>query len=168
MNEGMIGIAGVIIGFLAATMKEWYERNEKRKRFELAIKIELEEAVDQIMDKMRWLEREKTPNDPAGIVSVDGRQMYLGEKEKFQVATPFWNNNYSEIVAVTSTEAYKQFSKAFKLLRKFESKFADMKLSFECHTGDPKTMAAAVYKDLKKIQTDLQNLVPGIATISRT
>ena len=41
------------------------------------------------------------------------------------------------------------------LIRKFESKFREMKLAFQVSGGDPKQMALACYRDLIEIHDSL-------------
>ena len=150
-----------MVSLLITLIRERQDKRSKRERFERAIVKELERAIKKVDGKIRWMEkpatRELIPNaDPKHIVTIGKRDFYLGERETFHVALPFWTNSYCEIVASISSSAFDKFSDIVELLQEFETKFADMKLSFDCVIGDPKKMAAVLYEELKEIHAKIR------------
>src|ERR1035437_6433826 len=162
MDAGLAGILGTLLGFVTSSVKDAIGKFSKGKKFEIALQEEVNRAIRILDEKMSWLER-PLPADIAEkfsdrVVVVDGKKMYLGEKETFHVPMRFWSKNYAEIVFIISAKAFPKFSSLYDCLQRFEAKFADMKYSFECTDGDSKVMAAACYSDLKGIQKEIEEL----------
>jgi hypothetical protein len=162
MDAGLAGILGTLLGFATSSIKDAIASFSKGKKFEIALQAELNRAIRTLDEKMSWLERPL----PAGmveklshrIVAVDGKPLYLGEKEALRIPYQFWSKNYPEIVVIVSAKSFRRFSSLYDCLQRFETKFADMKYAFECSDGDSKVMALACYRDLKQIQKEIQEL----------
>ena len=97
---------------------------------------------------------------------VKNPKKYLGEDEKFIIPLPFWKTNYKEIVSLLPNRTFLLFAEAFELVEMFETKTADMKLSFLGTVGNPKEMAAACYQDLLTVHRRLKQC-KGLALAQR-
>lgn len=97
----------------------------------------------------------KFPTDERLLAEFDGTVLYLGEQEEFCVSLPFWEQNIRDIIELTSTKSFNGMCREVLLLRKFVSKFREMKLAFKVGGGDPKQMALACYQDLVEIHRKL-------------
>ena len=89
------------------------------------------------------------------LIEFKGKLLYLGEPEDFSLTLPFWDHNLRDVIEATSTRAFNRMCREVSLLRKFESKFREMKLAFQIGGGDPKQMALACYRDLIEIHDSL-------------
>ncbi|MEW6670271.1 MAG: hypothetical protein AB1427_01125 [Thermodesulfobacteriota bacterium] len=159
MDQGIAALLGVVIGFVLPSLASLIRSQTIGKRFIVALNEELKEAKDSIHNKMSWVSRDaddlKDRVDPRLLVDCGGRQLFLGEDENFFVALPFWENNTREIVESISTREFKRICSEVFLIRRFVSKFRDMKLAFKTETGDPRWMARVCYQDLIEIHDEL-------------
>ena len=170
LDQGLAVILGVILGAILSSFRAVYEWYAKRNRYETAISLELRRVVRMIDTKLAWLGRSLPPkvieSVPDRIVHVDGHPLYLGEDEKFIIPLPFWKTNYKEIVSLLPNRTFLLFAEAFELVEMFETKTADMKLSFLGTVGNPKEMAAACYQDLLTVHRRLKQC-KGLALAQR-
>lgn len=159
MNEAITALLGAVTGFFLPSVASYFRSKTKGKRFENAVKGELDEAKGRLHEKMIWLSRDHRPlesvTDKKLLVESDGKLLYLGEEEEFNVSLPFWDQNLRDIVEATSTRSFGRMSHEVLLLRGFASKFREMKLSFKVGGGDPKAIALACYGELVGIHRDL-------------
>jgi hypothetical protein len=169
MNQAITALLGAITGFLLPTLASYVRSKMKGSRFENAVKGELDEAKDCVHRKMVWLSRDQTSfmaqiDDQRLLAEVEGKLLYLGEPEEFSVQLPFWEQNLRDIVELTSNNSFNRMCREVSLLRKFVSKFRDMKLTFKVGGGDPKQMARACYRDLLSIHGELIPSKPPAAS----
>jgi hypothetical protein len=159
MNQAVAALLGTATGFLLPTLASYIRSRMKGARFENAVDVELDGAKDSVHQKMLWISRDHRPyssqTDEKLLVECDGKLLYLGEKESFGVSLPFWEQNMRDIIEITSTDSFNGMCRKVVLLRKFVSKFSEMKLTFEVGGGDPKQMALACYRDLVQIHDEL-------------
>lgn len=138
MNQAITALLGVVIGFLLPSLAAYIRSRIKGTRFENAVKSEVEEAKDSVHQKMLWLSRDVNPfMDERLLAKFNGKQLYLGEQEDFSVLLPFWEQNIREIIEVSSTTSFNRMCRDVSLLRRFVSKFREMKLAFKVGGGDP-------------------------------
>ncbi len=90
---------------------------------------------------MLWLSRDQTPYraqiEERLLIEFEGKLLYLGEPEDFSLTLPFWDHNLRDVIEATSTRAFNRMCREVSLIRKFESKFREMKLAFQIGGGDP-------------------------------
>ena len=131
----------------------------KGSRFENAVRAEIDQAKDSVHQKMLWLSRDQTPYraqiEERLLIEFEGKLLYLGEPEDFSLTLPFWDHNLRDVIEATSARAFNRMCREVSLLRKFESKFREMKLAFQIGGGDPKQMALACHRDLIEIHDSL-------------
>lgn len=156
MNQVFTALLGAITGFFLPSVASYVRSRMIGSRFENAAKAELEEAKDKVHEKMLWVSRPfKSQTDDRLLVEFDGKLLYLGEPEDLCVSLPFWEHNIRDIIEITSTKSFNAMCREVSLLRKFVSKFREMKLTFRVGGGDPKLMALACYHDLIEIHSKL-------------
>jgi hypothetical protein len=159
MHEAITALLGAATGFFLPSLASYIRSRMRGSRFENAVKGELDEAKDSVHQKMLWISRDQSPfrslTDERLVLEFDGKLLYLGEEEAFSVSIPFWEHNIRDIIEVTSTKSFNGMCREVSLLRKFVSKFREMKLAFDVGTGDPKRMALACYRDLVEIHDEL-------------
>jgi len=165
-GQSIVALLGVVIGFMLSSLASVVRAYTTGRRFENAVREELGVAKEQIHRKMRWVlrdEKEVAPDqrrDPSHQVAWQGRLLYLGEPENFEVRLPFWEQNVRTIVELTPAKAFAALFREVVLVNKFVSKFSEMKLSFTSGLGDPKWMGVACLEDLISIH---DHLIPGHA-----
>jgi len=161
MADAVVAITGVVVGAALSYARDFFSWLTRRRSYEFGVAFELRKARTHIDEKMKWLSRpvpqEIAAKVPSLMVSVDGRELYLGEEESFRISLPFWEGHYSDIIALMNTRRFRQFAYAFDLVQSFEVKFAQLKMSFRGSVGDPKLMATAVYRDLYEIKSKLDH-----------
>ncbi len=159
MNQAIPALLGAITGFFLPLIASYVRSRTKGSRFENAVRAEIEEAKDSVHQKLLWLSRDQTPfrsqTDRQLLVEFEGKLLYLGEPEDFSLTLPFWEHNLRDVIEATPTKAFNRMCREVSLLRKFESKFREMKLAFQIGGGDPKQMALACYRDLIEIHDSL-------------
>jgi hypothetical protein len=159
MDQAVTALLGAVTGFFLPSLASYFRTRTKGSRFENAVKGELDEGKESVRQKMFWLSRDQSPfeslSDEKLLVEFDGKLLYLGESEDFNIALPFWEQNLRDIVEVSSTRSFNAMCEEVSLLRRFVSKFREMKLAFRVGEGDPKAMALACYRDLVKIHNEL-------------
>jgi hypothetical protein len=159
MDQATAALLGAITGFFLPSLASYIRSRMKGARFENAVKGEIEGAKDSLHQKMLWVSRDQSPFKSQTaerlLVEFDGKLLYLGEQEDFCVSLPFWEQNIRDIIEVSSTKSFNDMCRKVLLLRKFVSKFREMKLTFNIGGGDPKQMALACYQDLVKIHDEL-------------
>lgn len=161
MDKGIVALLGVVLGFLLQSVASLVRSYTTGRRFENAVRAELEEAKKLIDRKMRWILRDETGvtpesrGNPSHVVVCYGRLLYLGEPEDFSVHLPFWEQNIRAIVEVTPAKPFAALFREIVLINRFLSKFRDMKLAFTSGLGDPKRMAIACLEDLISIHDQL-------------
>jgi hypothetical protein len=161
MSQSIGALLGVVIGFVLSSLASVVRSYTTGRRFENAVRAELEEAKKLIRRKMLWVLRDETgvtpdpKRDPSHQVAWRGRLLYLGEPEDFAVHLPFWEQNVRTIVELTPTRAFAALFREIVLVNKFVSKFREMKLSFTSGLGDPKWMGMACLEDLISIHDQL-------------
>jgi hypothetical protein len=163
MDQGTAAIIGVIIGGLLTMVPSIFAHFSKRKKFQTAISYDIAEAIDLIDRKLEWMER-PLPQEiidmyPDLMVRINDKFLFLGEKEQLSFPLIFWKTYYFEIVSLIDHNKFKKYHKAYRLINDFKNKFDDMKASFLGTSGDPKIMALACYKDLKKIREKLNDYI---------
>ena len=159
MNETISALLGAAVGFAMPTIKSYLEQRTKGAKYEQAVEVEIQAAEDAIINKMKWLSRDER-NFVHGkvdkhFVEYEGKLLYLGEDEQFEIEVPFWENNIREIVEVLRAVSFRRLSGRVLLIKKFVMKFRDMKLAFKTGHGDAKKMGLACYKDLLNIYSQL-------------
>jgi len=159
----LIGGFGVALGFFLNFLKSRFEELTKGKRYYYATSLELVDAIEKIKEKINWLSRdvskEELKCDKNLLVEYENKLLFLGEDESFTVDLKFWSDNLKDIVSVVNNNSFIYLFSSYKLIKKFESKFKDMKFSFKVNTGNSKEIALNCYKDLLKIYKDLQEQV---------
>jgi hypothetical protein len=159
MNQAITALLGAVTGFLLSSLKSYVQLRMKGNRFENAAKGEIEEAKDVLDGKMHWVSRDhrayRTPENEGLLVEFDGKLLFLGEPETFCVSLPLWEQNLRDIIELSTTDAFNGMCRDVLLMRKFVSKFRELKLTFEVRGGDPKRMALACYQDLIAIHDKL-------------
>jgi len=165
MSAVIAALLGVVTGFVLPLLLAYVQSRMKGSRFENAVRTEIAEAKSRVHEKMLWLSRYQTPylaqTDERLLVEFEAKLLYLGESEEFTLALPFWQQNLRELVEVASTGAFNDLCREVSQLRRFESKFREMKLAFQIGAGDqlgsgaPKQMALACYLDLLDIHASL-------------
>jgi hypothetical protein len=159
MSHVIAALLGVVTGFILPLLVAYVQSRMKGSRFENAARAEIAEAKSRVHEKMLWLSRNQAPyrahSDERLLVAFDSKLLYLGEPEEFTLALPFWQQNLRDLIEVASTSAFNNLCREVSQLRKFESKFREMKLAFQIGGGDPKQMALACYRDLIQIHNSL-------------
>ena len=159
MNQAITALLGAITGFFLPLIASYVRARLMGSRFENAVRAEIEEAKIRIQHKLLWVSRDHTPyisqSEQCLLIEFKGKLLYLGEPEDFSIALPFWDHNLRDVIAATSTRAFNRMCREVSLIRKFESKFREMKLAFQISGGDPKQMALACYRDLIEIHDSL-------------
>ena len=159
MNQAVTALLGAITGFLLPSLASYIRSRTKGSRFENAVRAEIDQAKDSVHQKMLWLARDHTAysaqTDERFLIPFDDHLLYLGEPEEFSLTLPFWDHNLRDVIEATSTRAFNRMCREISLLRKFESKFREMKLAFQVGGGDPSQMALACYRDLITIHDSL-------------
>jgi hypothetical protein len=159
MNSFISGLAGVIVGFLLNLLVFLYINRSKGQRYYIAETIELLDAISKISDKINWLSRDeskfKFDRDENLLVKENHKLLYLGEKEDFTIDLRFWDENLNEIVIFTNNRKFKMLFETVLIIKRFETKFKEMKMAFKTIDGNPKQMALACYHDLLEIHKDL-------------
>jgi len=159
MGQTILALLGVVIGFILPSLASYIKSRTIGARFENAVKSELEDAKDNLHRKMLWISRDqsqfKSHVDDWLLAEYDGKLLYLGEEEDFSISIPFWEQNIRAIVEATSTKSFNKMCREVFLIRKFVSKFREMKLGYKVSAGDPKRMALACYEELVKIHNEV-------------
>lgn len=159
MNQAITALLGAVTGFFLPSLASYVRSRMKGTRFENAVQLEIDVAKDRLHQKMLWISRDqssfRSPNDENLLVEFDGKLLYLGEEENFSVLLPFWEQNTRDIAELASTKSFNRICGEVVSLRKFVSKFGEMKLAFKVGGGNPKRMALACYRDLIKIHDEL-------------
>jgi hypothetical protein len=159
MNQAIPALLGAITGFFLPLIASYVRSRTRGSRFENAVRAEIDEAKNSVHQKMLWLSRDQMPYrsqiEERLLIEFEGHLLYLGEPEDLSTALPFWDHNLRDVIEATSTRAFNRMCREVSLLRKFESKFREMKLAFQTGGGDPKQMALACYRDLIQIHDSL-------------
>ncbi len=159
MDQGIAALLGVVIGFILPSLSSIVRSKKVGERFIAALEVELEEAKNIIDQKMRWISRNAScmegQIDQRLLVEYNGKVLFLGEDEDFFVSLPFWDGNIRDIVEVIPTQQFQRICSDVILVRRFLTKFRDMKMAFKVVIGDPTRMATACYSDLLQIHDKL-------------
>ncbi len=159
MNQAITALLGAVTGFFLPLIASYVRSRTKGSRFENAVRAEIDQAKDSVHQKMLWLSRDQTPYraqiEERLLIEFEGKLLYLGEPEDFSLTLPFWDHNLRDVIEATSARAFNRMCREVSLLRKFESKFREMKLAFQIGGGDPKQMALACHRDLIEIHDSL-------------
>jgi hypothetical protein len=159
MDKMLSALLGTFVGFLLPTLAGLIKSRTLGKRFANAVRQELAQAAERIHRKMVWLSRdvtaELTGKDSKRIVECDGRSLFLGELETFEIALSFWQGNIRAIAEITDTATFDQICEQVALVRRFESKFKDMKAAFNFSDQNPKEMALVCYRELTALHNSL-------------
>ena len=152
-------LIGTVVGFLLPTAAKSINGRTLGKRVKRAAEQEFKVAKDRIHQKMRWLSRDVTGEnlqvDRRHLVPCGKKILYLGEEEAFGISLAYWEANLRETVQAVDTESFDELCAQVGLMRKFVSKFADLKMAFKFTQGDSQKMALACYEDLLKIHGEL-------------
>jgi hypothetical protein len=161
MRQAIAALLGAVTGFFLPLLATYFRTRIKGTRFENAVEMEIDEAKDNVHEKMLWLSRDnelfKDKINDRLLVPYRGALLYLGEREDFSIVLPFWDNNLRDVIEVTSTSGFNRMCREISLLRRFVAKFREMKMAFEVEGGDTKAMALACYNDLLSIDGVLQS-----------
>ncbi|MEO1144345.1 MAG: hypothetical protein AAFY26_01910 [Cyanobacteria bacterium J06638_22] len=96
------------------------------------------------------------------MVEVNGRALYLGEKEEFELNFRFWDENYTDIILILSTKDFSLFANIYQLFEDFILKFNQMKRAFEEDTGNKGKIALICYQDLHLLFKEIERLAEGL------
>jgi hypothetical protein len=158
IDPTIAGFIGIALGFFLPAAASLVKERTLGKRLKHAFDREIEDAKTGIHRKMFWLSRDVSGAalavDERQLVKSDGKVLYLGEDEEFDVRLPFWEGNLDEIVHSVDTRTFDELCDQVRYVRAFVSKFKDLKLAFKSIGGDPKKMALVCYQDLLKIHND--------------
>jgi len=133
---------GAIAGNLLALFITDQQRKRQSHRIVGALSRELEEVCKDIQRKMIWLRRpvggvSLTEVDQDRVVQVGEKLLYLGEREEFTVARPYWKKKYTDAVDVIDKDDYEFFYVGYRRVDRFQQKFKDLKLTFDTNRGCP-------------------------------
>lgn len=153
-------IFGGIFGFALPHFANLLERTKRTKRMVHAMERELSAVNIAIEKKLEWVGRDISEHlnevDQDRIININGMNLYLGEREEFEVPRVYWLAKYTEIVEVISKNDFSEFYDMYRLVDEFEQKFREMKKTFETDLGKKDVMALACFNDLKGISTKLK------------
>ncbi|MEO0967661.1 MAG: hypothetical protein AAFX80_04785 [Cyanobacteria bacterium J06639_18] len=171
MKQVITAFVGALFGFALPFGVRIWDRITKKRRYKAAIENEIRRAKQHIESKLNWVGRDVTEHiqkvDPNRVVDINGKQLYLGEDEEFELNFRFWNEKYTEIILVLSTREFSVFATIYQLLEDFVLKFKQMKKTFASeadHTtwDGRKAMALICYQDLLHIFNQIENLVKNM------
>lgn len=141
MDQGIAALLGVIIGSILPSLSSLLRSKIVGEKFITALDVEIQEAKTAIHEKMCWISRDasfvKGIVDERLLVEFDNTTLLLGEDEDFVVALPFWDANIRDIVEIVPAKEFRRICNEIILIRKFQSKFRDMKMAFKVDMGDP-------------------------------
>ena len=158
-KEVLFSLAGAVVGFLLTYFTKTYENLIKAGHIKSALLSEALFAKSKIEGKLLWLSRDCSKHlaevDKKRIASFDGKKLFLGEKENFEVNCRYWKEKYSEIAEFLNEKDFKYFQEVNQFITDFGEKFIHMKQAFETKYGNPNFMSVACYRDLLQINNDL-------------
>ncbi|MEO1149239.1 MAG: hypothetical protein AAFY26_27360, partial [Cyanobacteria bacterium J06638_22] len=99
MDQVIVAFLGALFGFALPFGANVWDKITKQRRYKAAITKEVERIKQQIDSKLNWLSRDVSSHilevNQDGVVEVNGRTLYLGEKEDFELTFRFWDENYT-------------------------------------------------------------------------
>ncbi len=159
-REIIAAVFGAIFGFMLPYLSNIWDRVTRARRIVSALNRELSEVTAEIESKLQWVDRDVTGHlkevDKDRIIVANGKQLYLGEREKFTVPRIYWKAKYTEIAEAISDSDFSDFYVMYRLVDNFEQKFREMKLTFETSLGKKEEMALVCFNDLKAIAKELR------------
>ncbi|HLJ87626.1 MAG TPA: hypothetical protein VKZ53_12450 [Candidatus Angelobacter sp.] len=155
---------GGFLGSALSQVVQFVDRQRRGRRISAALARELREVNSDIQEKLDWLRRRIHPDelgeaDSERILEVDGVLRYLGEREEFTAARPYWQVKYTEVVEAVSDEKFSRIHEMYRLVDRFEEKFKELKLTFKTNLGDKCKMATRIFHDLERIGAQLNSKV---------
>jgi hypothetical protein len=157
----VVALVSAMFGFSLPYLAGVWDRSKRVRRIKSAVMRELSEVTADIEAKMAWVGRDVPGDleetDASRIVELDGRRLYLGEREKFEVSRAYWNSKYTQIAEEIGNRDFSDFYAMHRLVDRFERKFAEMKLTFEISVGKNNVMGRACFFDLKRISEELRD-----------
>lgn len=162
MDQVIVAFLGALFGFALPFGANVWDKITKQRRYKAAITKEVERIKQQIESKLNWLSRDVSPHildvNQDGVVEVNGRALYLGEKEEFELNFRFWDENYTDIILILSTKDFSLCASIYQLFEDFILKFNQMKRAFEEDTGNKGKIALICYQDLLLLFKEIERL----------
>lgn len=156
-------VLGAAFGFALPYLANVWERARRSQRIRSALIRELLEVTSEIEKKLTWVGRDVSNHlnevDQDRTIVRNSIRLYLGEREEFAVPRGYWKAKYTEIAEIIPDKDFSDFYVMYRLVERFEQKFREMKLTFECSTGKKDVMALACFDDLTAICKDLRSML---------
>jgi hypothetical protein len=160
-------LMGAVGGGLATYGFQYLKNRFRGNRMKSAALQELHFANRKISEKIRWMGRDVRKHlkevDKKGVVKYGDKLLFLGEKETFKVPHAYWEKKYLDMIEIIPEEVFSELFKAHQLVMDFQSKFEDLKTTFETPYGNKETMAAFCYRDLIEIGEKLDAQIKKIS-----
>lgn len=163
INSYLASVISVMLGAVVTYFIAFGDRRRRGRGVSVALRSELLAVSNDIQEKIVWLKRDvkafdlKEP-DSDRIVVRDGKLLYLGEREEFTVARPYWLLKYTDAAELIDPEQFSSFYQMYRLVDKFEQRFKELKHTFDLPAlGSKKDMAIWILEDLTRINADLRS-----------